>query len=124
MSNIAEKISDSELEIMKTLWEAGDALTITDIRTDLQTRKGWEATTIKTLVGRLVNKGAVLQEKRKVFYYSPLVTEEEYSRWATKDLVSKLYGGSAKHLVAALVNSDGLSKEDIDELRELFKMED
>ena len=74
MQNISEKISDSELEVMRVLWEAGDALPITDIRETLQKRKGWEATTVKTLVQRLVTKQVLSLDKRKVFYYRPLVS--------------------------------------------------
>ena len=123
MQALAERISDSELEVMKVLWEAGDALPVTEIRTALQARRGWEATTVKTLVGRLVAKGALAQEKRNVYYYRPLIGREEYSGWAAQDLVDKLFKGSARGLVAALVRSDGLSAEDIDELRELFASE-
>ena len=54
MENLSGKISDSELEVMRVLWEAGDALPVTEIRQTLQERKGWEATTVKTLVQRLV----------------------------------------------------------------------
>ena len=123
MQALAERISDSELEVMKVLWEAGDALPVTEIRTALQARRGWEATTVKTLVGRLVAKGALAQEKRNVYYYRPLIGREEYSDWAAQDLVDRLFKGSARGLVAALVRSDGLSAEDIDELRELFASE-
>ena len=108
---------------MHVLWEAGDALPITEIRQLLQERKGWEATTIKTLVQRLVAKGVLEQEKRKVFYYRPRVSEEEYNDWAVSGLVHRLFRGSAKALVATLVKSDGLSDADIAELRELFKVE-
>ena len=124
MSVLAEKISDSELEVMKVLWEAGDALPITDIRQILHDRKGWEPTTVKTLVQRLVGKGVLEQEKRKVFYYRPLVTESEYSDWAVSGMVQRLFRGSAKALVATLVKSDGLSEEDLAELRDFFKVED
>ena len=124
MENLAEKISESELEVMRVLWEAGDALPITEIRQLLQERKGWEATTIKTLVQRLVAKGVLEQEKRKVFYYRPRVSEEEYNDWAVSGLVHRLFRGSAKALVATLVKSDGLSDADIAELRELFKVEE
>ena len=124
MSILPEKISDSELEVMKLLWEAGDALPITELRTVLQQRRGWEATTVKTLVSRLVAKGALAQEKRKVFYYRPLIGREAYSDWATRDLVDRLFKGSARSLVATLVKSEGLSAEDIDELRQMFKVED
>ena len=124
MNKSVEKISDSELEVMRVLWEAGDALPITEIRRSLQSSKGWEATTIKTLVQRLCAKGVLAREKRNVFYYSPLVSEQEYNDWATGDLIRRLYRGSAKELVAALVRSDGLSKSDVDELRAMFKVEE
>ena len=122
--NLACKITGSELEIMKLLWRAEDALPVTEIREKLQKSKGWEPATIKTLVGRLVSKGVVCQEKRNVFYYSPLITEKEYSAWATEDLITRLYNGSVRDLIAALVNSDGLTQEDLDELRQMFKVEE
>ena len=124
MDLIAEKISDSELEVMKLLWEAGEALPVTAIREALQQSRGWEATTVKTLVSRLVNKGAVRQEKRRVYYYSPLIGEEEYNAWATGSLIRRLYRGSAKSLVAALVHSEGLTAEELEELRQMFRVED
>ena len=123
-NQIADKISDSELEVMKVLWQAGDALPVTEIRETLQKSRGWEATTVKTLISRLVTKGVLRQEKRGVFYYSPLISEAEYNDWATHDLISRVYHGSARDLVAALVRSDGLTQDDIDELRDLFKLED
>ena len=124
MDIIAERISDSELEVMKLLWKSKEALSSTQIREELQRSMGWEATTIKTLISRLVNKEALLQEKRKVFYYSPLISEKEYNSWATGRLIDRLYKGSASALVAALVDSKGLSDSDIAELRQLFKVED
>ena len=124
MNQLAEKISDSELAVMKVLWEAEDALPVTVIREKLQERKGWEATTVKTLVSRLLGKGVIAQEKRKVFFYSPLVTEAEYNEWATSNLIHRLYKGSAKNLIAALVRSDDLTEADLKELREMFVVED
>ena len=123
-NNLADKISDSELEVMKVLWQAGDALTVTEIRETLQKMRGWEATTVKTLVSRLVTKGVVQQEKHNVFYYTPLLSEQEYNNWATHDLIRRVYHGSARDLVAALVHSEGLTQDDLAELRELFKLED
>ena len=122
--NLACKISGSELEVMKILWRAEDALPVTEIREQLQKTKGWEPATIKTLISRLVSKGVVRQEKRKVFFYSPAVSEKEYSTWATDDLIERIYNGSARQLVAALVHSDGLTQTDLDELRQMFKVEE
>ena len=120
----AAKISDSELEVMRVLWDAGRPLSITEIRETLQARMGWESTTIKTLVQRLCNKGALAQQKQRYFIYTPLVSREEYNEWATGDLIRRLYRGSAKNLIAALVDSKGLTKSDIDELRDLFHVEE
>lgn len=124
MEHLAEKISDSELEVMRVLWDAGAPLPISDIRIALHQRKGWEPTTVKTLVNRLLSKEVLSQEKRNVFYYRPLISQAEYNQWATNQLIDKLYRGSARNLVAALVNSDSLSKVDIQELRDFFRMED
>ena len=123
-NELAEKISDAELEVMKLLWQAGDALPVTEIRERLQRTKCWEATTVKTLVSRLVAKGAVRQEKRNVYYYSPLITEPEYNAWATDSLIRRLYNGSARELVAALVRSEGLTRSDVEELRQMFRVEE
>lgn len=124
MKSLAEKISDSELEIMRVLWEAGEPLPIAQIRKSVQERKGWESTTVKTLVQRLCRKGVVEQEKRANFFYRAKISEQEYNDWATGDLIRKVYRGSAKELVAALVHSESLSEEDINELRDFFKMEE
>ena len=123
-TELAGKISDSELEVLKLLWQAGEALPVTEIRETLQRTKGWEATTVKTLVSRLVSKGALSQEKRNVYYYTPLISERDYNDWATHSLIRRLYNGSARELVAALVHSEGLTPEALDELRAMFKVED
>ena len=122
--SLADKISDSELEVMKLLWQAGEPLPVTAIREALQQSRGWEATTVKTLVSRLVSKGVIAQEKRNVFYYSPRITEQEYNAWATGNLIRRLYNGSAKDLVAALVHSEGLTRRDLEELQAMFHVED
>lgn len=124
MKSLAEKISDSELEIMRVLWEAGEPLPIAQIRKSVQERRGWESTTVKTLVQRLCRKGVVEQEKRVNFFYRAKISEQEYNDWAMGDLIRKVYKGSAKELVAALVHSESLSEEDINELRDFFKMEE
>lgn len=120
MEEIFEKISDSELEVMKVLWEAADALPIAELRQILHASQGWEATTVKTLVQRLCGKGAVTQEKRKIFYYRAAVSQTDYNSWAAGRLIRKLYHGRASSLVAALVSSKGLSQEDISELKTMF----
>lgn len=124
MSDLAERITGSELEVMKVLWEAEDALPLTEIRKTLQSRFDWSDPTVKTLLRRLCEKEVVEQEKRKVFYYRPRISEDDYNTWAAKDLVNRLFKGRAGNLVAALVRADGLTEDDIGELRSMFKVEE
>ena len=117
----AGKIQDSELEVMKVLWESGEPAALMDIRRTLSERRGWEDSTVKTLIRRLEAKGAVRLVSRGV--YAPVVSEAEYNGWSTQTFLDKLYAGSAKKLVAALVSDGKLSAEDIAELSELFNGE-
>lgn len=124
MSKLVSKISDSELEVIRVLWEAGTELPIADIRKTLEIRSDWDTSTIKTLLRRLCKKEVVLATKKEVFYYKPLVTEKEYNEYSTQKLIDKLYSGSAKNLLASLLGSKKLDDEDIEELRTLFKVGD
>lgn len=126
-SFVSPKISEAELEIMRLLWEWGQPMTVTQIRTEMAKRCDWEATTVKTLLGRLYQKGAVeriLRDGQKVYSYSPLVSREDYGQESAGRLIGKLFGGSAKKLVAALIQSDKLSREDITELYERWGKDD
>lgn len=111
-------VSDAELEILEVLWSAGTELNASEIRTRLS--KSWERTTVLTLIQRLLKKGVISQEKRDVYYYAPYIKREEYIREETKSFVDKFFKGSSRNLAAALVDSEALSKEDIEELRDYF----
>ncbi|MDE7246617.1 MAG: BlaI/MecI/CopY family transcriptional regulator, partial [Lachnospiraceae bacterium] len=107
------KISDAELEILEVLWAAGDALNANEIRAHLNQKKDWERTTVLTLIRRLLDKGMIAQEKRKVYYYSPLVERNDYVKEETKSFLNKFFKGNVRNLAAALIEDENLSREDI-----------
>lgn len=113
-------VSDAELEILEALWSADTALNASEIRTRLGENKNWERTTVLTLIQRLLKKEVISQEKREVYYYVPCIKREEYVKEETKNFVDKFFKGSSRNLAAALVNSEALTKEDIEELRNFF----
>lgn len=121
MKSLISKITDSELRVMKVLWSAGGELTAADILKTLEKSSDWESSTIKTLLRRLCDKGAVISAKKEVLYYKPVVSEEQYNNYSTQVLIDRLYAGSAKNLVASLIDNKKLDDKDIDELRQLFK---
>ena len=118
MKNIS--ISESELEIMKVIWKAKKAITSVEIGEAVE-NKGWKKTTIATFLTRLVEKGALDAKKDgKVYYYMPLISQNEYRMSQTKNLIKSLYNGSVKDFALALFEEQRLSEEDIEELRAVF----
>ena len=119
MKNIS--IGDAELEIMKVIWNAKKPITSLDIGKVVEDR-GWKKTTIATFLTRLVEKGALSADKQgKLYYYTPLITEREYRRTQTKNLIKTLYNGSVRDFAVSFFEEEKLSDEDIQELRAIFE---
>ena len=116
------RISEAELEIMKILWREDKPVPFSDIRIELNKTKGWEKSTIATLLRRLQDKGAVSAQETRIRYYTSNITSEEYRHAEERSLIDKLYEGSAKSFVAALCIRGELAESDIDELKAHFKM--
>ena len=124
MNELAAKISPSELEVLEALWGAEEPVPIAWVRNALEEGHHWDASTVKTLLRRLCEKGAVTAEKREVFYYRPALTRREYQAWSTRTLIDRVYRGSAKALVASLVEGSELTPGDLEELRALLYPEE
>ena len=124
MNELAAKISASEVEVLEVLWQADAPMPIAAIRAALEGGHQWDASTVKTLLRRLCEKGAVEAEKREVFYFCPVLTRQEYQAWSTSSLIDKVYRGSAKDLVAALVERSQLSAQDLEDLRTILYPEE
>ena len=121
-SNI--NISDSEWKVMEVVWNE-PGITIGLIRAALES-EGWSYSTIKTLVIRLVKKGALRTEEseRGKCYYAA-VNERECKTRETRNFLDRIYNGSVKRMVSNLVMESSLSEEDVKELMKLVdKMED
>lgn len=117
-----KSISDAEFEIINVLWSADEPMTAQDI-SEREEMKKWKYSTIATLLKRMYEKGAVTYEKRgRFFYYSPLIDEQEYKTEQTKSLVSRLYNGSVKNLVAALFENKQLSSDDVKDIKDMFDL--
>ena len=117
-----DSIQDAELAVLQVLWEAGEPLPLAQILTALHARRGWADSTVKTLLRRLQEKGAVTLEKRGV--YAAAIAQQDYHGAANRSFLDKLYQGSAKNLVASLVQEGRLTQEDIADLTAMFRKED
>ena len=119
MKNIS--IGDAELEIMKVIWKSKEPITSLDIGKEVED-KGWKKTTIATFLTRLVEKGALSANKQgKLYYYSPLISEKEYRKSQTKNLIKTLYNGSVREFAVSFFEEQKLSDKDIQELKAIFE---
>lgn len=119
MKNIS--IGDAELEIMKVIWKSKEPITSLDIGKEVEDI-GWKKTTIATFLTRLVEKGALSAEKQgKLYYYTPVITEKEYKKTQTKNLIKTLYNGSVRDFAVSFFEEQKLSDKDIQELKAIFE---
>ena len=113
-------ISDAELEVMKVIWNENRPITSLDIVEAFE-NNGWKKTTIGTFLTRLVEKGALSAEKQgKLYYYTPNISQKDYRKSQTKNLISTLYGGSIKDFAVSLFEEQSISDEELQELKAIF----
>ncbi len=112
MSDYASRrISEAELSVMEILWEGDKPMAAKDLQVVLKERRGWERTTVRSLLTRLQEKGSVTVEKvNEVATYAPAFTREEYGWDLAEVLVARLYAGDAKNLVEALKEHGALPR--------------
>jgi len=116
-----KRISDAELDLMEVLWAADEPLTSADVAERVGSR-GWSMATVKTMLGRLVTKGAIShREDGRRFLYSPAIEREAYVGSESKRFVERLFGGRLSPLVARLAEEDGLDAKDIAEIEALLR---
>lgn len=113
------QVSDSELELMKIVWaNDGSALYAHIMEALAKAGRTWQKNTVITLLSRLVEKGLLKTKKLgRRNEYTAVVTEADYQAAQTQTLLNKLYEGSARGLVATLIQRDLLTSEDYEELR-------
>ena len=117
------RFNDSEWLVMRRLWESAPA-TVRDVLEALEAETGWAYSTVKTVLQRLVDKGAVEVEKRgNVSWFTPLAAEESAQRKALRSLLDRVFGGSVGGLVQHLADEERLSDADRQQLAELLRRE-
>ncbi len=113
-------ISKTELEVMQAIWQ-GSPVTSNEIVARLNQQRQWHDKTVKTLLGRLVKKGALEFTKNgRQYLYSPCVSETDYQAKESQSLVSRLFNGRISPLVAGFAQREQLSEQDIAELKQLI----
>lgn len=121
MAKKRESITDAELGVMRLLWESGD-LTAREIREQVYPDGGDSAHgTVQKLLQRLEKKKFVARDRSGFAHiFRAKVSEQAYAGGQLRSLADKLTGGSLVPFLTHLVESQGISKSELTELRKLF----
>jgi predicted transcriptional regulator len=115
------KISEAELQLLQLLWDESP-LGATEIAERVPAARNWSLTTVKTLLARLVAKGALTtQSEGRRFLYQPAIARETVAAGQAGGLIDRLFGGRVSPLVAQLAQQRQLDAEDLDELEALVR---
>jgi BlaI family transcriptional regulator, penicillinase repressor len=112
-------ISESEAKVMQVLWDEHPLGA--DQIIERLSGETWQAATVKTLINRLLNKGAIAADAEgRRYLYRPLLSRQAYVNEASSSLVDRLFGGKVAPLVSHFAEQRKLTKRDVAELRRLL----
>ena len=116
-----DRISEAEHAVMEALWEKSPQ-TAAEVCETVCSQRDWSMPTVKTLLSRLVAKGALATEPDgRRFLYSPVLERGDYVGGESRRLVDRLFGGRAAPLFAHLAQNEALTKQDISEIERLLQ---
>jgi BlaI family transcriptional regulator, penicillinase repressor len=116
------KISDTEWEIMRVVWERHPISAREIIQRLAAADSTWHPKTARTLLARLVRKKALgFKPEGRIYVYEPLVSERQCVLAASDSFLERFFGGSLKPLLAHFVERRRLTRKDLDELRRMLE---
>jgi predicted transcriptional regulator len=113
--------TELELEILKVLWEKSP-LSVREVREALLATRRLAYTSVMTIMNIMVDKGYLRREKEgPSFVYEPVARRDATVRRMLKDLVDRVFNGSAAAAMVNLLESSDLDKDELQRLRKLLK---
>jgi BlaI family penicillinase repressor len=114
------QISSAEWDVMDVLWRESPQ-TAREIVEKLARRNGWQPSTTRTLLRRLVGKNAVLVSAlRRPAVYQPALSREKCVRQESRSLLRRFFRGRPVEMLVHLVEETPLSSTDIERLRKIL----
>lgn len=115
------RLTDAEWQVMNAVWNRYHPASVRDILDELEGKKSWAYSTVKTILTRLVEKGALSSRLRaNTTLYEPVLTRKEARRSALLSLADRAFGGTFGSLMQFLVNEERLSEKERHELKDLL----
>ncbi|WP_395737116.1 BlaI/MecI/CopY family transcriptional regulator [Prosthecobacter sp.] len=117
----APDISESEWSIMEVLWESSPK-TASEVTKALRASTNWAENTVRTLLTRLVEKGALktAENASGTRTFLPAVKREACVRAESESFMQRIFGGAAKPLLVHFAQNSKLTAEEVKELKKLL----
>ena len=113
-------LSENEWYIMQVLWERSSA-SLREICDALKESKGWTKHAISSFLKRMQEKGAIsVDESGKVKNYVAVWNKEETILEETQSIMERVYKGNLLLMVSNAVKEQKLTKEEIEELKNML----
>jgi predicted transcriptional regulator len=113
--------TELELEILKVLWQQ-QPLSGQEVRDALAPGRDLTYSSVMSMLGIMEEKGYVRRRKSGGrFVYSPRITQAATGRRMLRDLVDRVYGGSALDVMVNLLETSQVDPEELKELRALIQ---
>ena len=113
------KISPSEWQVLRVILKQ-PRISALEVSSRLA-EKRWNIQTVKTLLKRLVDKGALEIEKQGNRYlYSPSRKEEEFVQQESEAFLDRVFGGQPTSMLLHFIRSSELDPDDIEKLKDLL----
>ncbi len=114
-------ISEAESAVMEVLW-ARSPLSAEDVFASLSGSREWQEATVKTLLNRLLRKGAIRASRDgRRYLYTPVLEREAWLLGESQGLLERLFDGRVAPLVSHFSKHRKLSRKDIADLRKLLE---
>lgn len=110
------RLAGGDLELLEMLWKSGP-VTILEAQQQLGQPIGY--TTVQTRLNRLVEKGAAKRSSTRPAKYSAATTPDDVRESELDTLVHRVSAGRVTPLVAHLLATQDISREELDELKQL-----
>ncbi len=118
----ASRISEAEWEVMKIVWKRSTPSLAQDIIQTLARTTTWSPATVKTMLNRLVAKGALRYERvGKSYLYSPAASESECRASAADSFLKRVFDGSLSPMLSHFVHSRRLTRKELDSLEQILR---
>jgi predicted transcriptional regulator len=117
---IIASVSDAEAEVLKQLWDESP-LSAQDIIDRLQGNSPAHPKTVKTLINRLLKKGALgFHEQQRKYYYYPTINKADFYQIKTESFLDKFFDGELSPMVSFFSSRKKLNDREIAELKKLI----